>query len=771
MNSSLTPIPEDDPQDGGAAPIPHPLASAFEDAMIGMTLLAPDNRRLRVNRAFCEFLGYSRRELLDRTLLDIVHPADVDEDRRQRALLLAGEKASYRREKRYLHKQGHVLWADFSCRLVRDPHGRPLHFIGQVQDITQRKQAEQALQESEARFRSLCEMSTDWYWEQDAQFRFTRFHDNARTPPWMVERRQELIGKRRWEIPGVTPVHGHWSEHEATLQAHLPFRDFEYYESVNHRWTMVSGDPVYDAAGRFTGYRGTGRDITDARRTEHRLRDAQLLVGMAVQIGRVGAWAWNEGDKLLTASAELRAILGLPPDFAPTPKDALAAFSPEHRPRIRATLQRCMEQGSPFDAEAEAVTPDGRRVWVRVICEPEWDARGRVCRLHGAVQDITDMRQAQHELRESQRMLAGLLANLPGMVYRCLNDRDWPIDFASQGALQLTGYTPQQLADGDPVYASLIHPDDREPVWNEVQQALAEHRQYQLTYRIATAAGEEKWVWEQGAGVYEPDGALRCLEGLITDVTDTHRAQMEVSQVNEHLEVRVRQRTEELQQANAELEAFAYSIAHDLRAPMTALDGFSRLLERNLSGLDERNAHFFRRIQGNVRHMSELTDALLALARLSAVELSRHPVDLAEIAGQLLDQLKELEPDRVLRLDLPARMPATGDRRLLQQVMANLIGNAWKFSRTQPETVIRLAMQRDENGAAVYSVSDKGVGFDMAHAKNLFSAFHRMHSAGEFEGTGIGLALVRKIVQRHGGRIWAQSRPGEGTTVFFTLAP
>lgn len=761
----------DEPQNDGFAALPHPLASAFEDAMIGMTLLAPDNRRLRVNKAFCEFLGYSREELLARTLVDIVHPADVEEERRRRALLLAGEHASYRREKRYLHKQGHVLWADFSCRLVRDAQGRPLHFIAQVQDITQRKQAEQALRESEARFRSLCEMSTDWYWEQDAQFRFTRFHDNARTPAWMVERRQELIGKRRWEIPGVAPARGRWDEHEATLQAHLPFRDLEYYEPASRRWTLVSGDPVHDAAGRFAGYRGTGRDITLERRTEHRLRDAQMLVGMAVQIGRVGAWAWNAGDKVVTASAELRAILGLPPDYAPTPAEVLQAFSPEFQPRMKATLQRSVQEGSPFDTEAEAVTPDGRRVWIRVICEPEWDAGGRVSRLHGAVQDVTDMRQAQTELRESQRMLAGLLANLPGMVYRCLNDPDWPVDFASQGALQLTGYTPQQLMDGEPAYGSLIHPQDREAVWQEVQGALRERRQFQLTYRIITATGEEKWVWEQGAGVYEPDGTLRCLEGLVNDVTATHRARLEVSQLNEHLEERVRQRTDELQQANAELEAFAYSIAHDLRAPMTALDGFSRLLERNLRDLDDRNAHFFGRIQGNVRHMAELTDALLALARLSAVELSRQPVDLAEIARQLLGQLRELEPDRAVELEIPPQLPAMGDRRLLQQVMANLIGNAWKFSRGKPQTRIRLALGQDEGGLPLYSVSDEGAGFDMAHARNLFSAFHRMHAADEFEGTGIGLALVRKIVLRHGGRVWAQSEPGTGTTIFFTLAP
>ncbi len=174
------------------------FAGAFENAVIGMTLLGTDHRHLTVNRAFCDFLGYDEAGLLALTLDDIVHPEDLDDDWRQLALLRDGQKASYRREKRYLHRQGHVRWGDFSCTLARDNQGRPLFFIAQVQDITERKRAEQALRESEERFRSLTALSSDWYWEQDEQFRFTRFLSNDATPPWRAnhdERSGAAAGK------------------------------------------------------------------------------------------------------------------------------------------------------------------------------------------------------------------------------------------------------------------------------------------------------------------------------------------------------------------------------------------------------------------------------------------------------------------------------------------------------------------------------------------------------------------------------------------------
>lgn len=385
--------------------------------------------------------------------------------------------------------------------------------------------------------------------------------------------------------------------------------------------------------------------------------------------------------------------------------------------------------------------------------------------------DLTDNRRAQDALHESQRALAALMSNLPGMAYRCLNDRAWTMEFVSAGAHQLTGLRPEALLTAQASYAALIHADDRERVWAEVQSALAEDHAFQMTYRIRCATGIEKWVWERGSAVRGAGGEVVALEGFISDITERRSAQEEIARLNAELEERVRLRTAQLESANAELEAFSYSIAHDLRSPLTSIDGFSyTLVEACGDAVGDQGRHYLRRIRAGVRQMSDLTDAMLSLARLSRVDLRWETVDLAELARSVLAHLQEEEPQRDAALTVPRHLYAQGDPRLLAQVMANLVGNAWKFSASKAQTRISIGGELGDDGETVYFVADQGAGFDMAHASRLFSAFERLHSPSEFEGTGIGLALVQKIVSRHAGRIWAESRPGEGATFYFTLA-
>jgi PAS domain S-box-containing protein len=273
-----------------------------------------------------------------------------------------------------------------------------------------------------------------------------------------------------------------------------------------------------------------------------------------------------------------------------------------------------------------------------------------------------------------------------------------------------------------------------------------------------------------GAPVFDDDGRFSGYRGVGRDITDRRRAEAEIERLNAELEERVKQRTAELEAVNAELEAFSYSIAHDLRSPLTSIDGFSHTLDELYGNvLGESGRHYLGRIRAGVRQMSDMTDAMLSLARLSRVELRSERVDLAALARATLAQLREAQPQRDATLETPEHLYARGDPRLLAQVIANLVGNAWKFSGGKPATRITLGSQPGDRGETVYYVADRGAGFDMAYAARLFSAFQRLHATSEFEGTGIGLALVQKIVLRHGGRIWAESRPGQGATFFFTL--
>lgn len=271
------PVPQTQPAAGDAAS-EQQFTSAFENAAIGMAVLGTDSRRLRVNRAFCEMFGYSQAELMAPGAPDVTHPDDMAEDVRQRSRALAGEIDTYQREKRYLHKSGRLVWATLTCSLVRDAQGRPLHFISQLQDITERKLAEQLSRDSEERFRALVELSNDWFWEQDENFRFVQISGERSDRTLAGKHTHSSLGKLRKELPYVNMSESVWAAHEAQLARREPFRDFEVTRldaqgEVRH--LSISGVPIFDASGRFTGYRGTGRDNTEIRRASERVHASE----------------------------------------------------------------------------------------------------------------------------------------------------------------------------------------------------------------------------------------------------------------------------------------------------------------------------------------------------------------------------------------------------------------------------------------------------------------------------------------------------------------
>jgi signal transduction histidine kinase len=248
---------------------------------------------------------------------------------------------------------------------------------------------------------------------------------------------------------------------------------------------------------------------------------------------------------------------------------------------------------------------------------------------------------------------------------------------------------------------------------------------------------------------------------------------LRLKSLNDLVEERVQERTSQLEAANDELEAFSYSVSHDLRAPLQSIDAFSALLseEATASGASERGIHYLTRIRANVHRMGSLIDGMLSLALVSRASLQCESVDLSAMAQGAAVELRERDAARVAQFDIQSGLVVQGDGRLLRQILDNLLGNAWKFSGQQPETRISFGREIGADGMAHYVVRDNGAGFPMEYMDKLFRPFHRLHKAGDFPGTGIGLATVRRIIVRHGGRVWAESRPGEGAAFFFTLAP
>ncbi|MDO8775029.1 MAG: response regulator [Burkholderiaceae bacterium] len=334
-------------------------------------------------------------------------------------------------------------------------------------------------------------------------------------------------------------------------------------------------------------------------------------------------------------------------------------------------------------------------------------------------------------------------------------------------ACTMLGYSREEFFKSGPASFNTLTRDALERTYDALIAGVGANRMIEALMRCKNGRALQVEVHRQ----VQRFGDDWIIVSVLRDITERKQAQQEILDLNASLEHRVRQRTAELEKANEELQSFSYSVSHDLRAPLRTIDGFNSLLRKEIdeSAASARSKHCVTRISAGVLQMGELIDAMLSLAQVSRTSLRWDLVDMSALAQTILDGYQEQAPERELLCDIQPAIMARGDPALLKQVLDNLLGNAWKFTGQQPQTRIAFEGATRPDGETVYTVQDNGAGFDMADSNKLFSAFQRLHTASEFAGNGIGLATVHKIVTRHGGKIWAESSPGQGATFSFTL--
>ena len=420
--------------------------------------------------------------------------------------------------------------------------------------------------------------------------------------------------------------------------------------------------------------------------------------------------------------------------------------------------------GEPARFQWGDSSPAGVRSWYASAVSPIRDGQRPLAWLCVST-EVTELKRNEERLLRAEK----LMVDTQGVAH--LGTWEWdlsePHAFWSAELFRIYGLTAETYTPSYDAYLTMVHPDDRQRVIDATNRVFHEHIPYSHDERIFRPDGSMRYLHTWAHPILDEEGKLRRLVGVCQDITELKEVERQVREMNADLERRVSERTRQLEASMRDLESFNAMISHDLRAPLNVIGLASTSIGRLQPGRPEA-ARATERISRAVGQMTMLIDDLLRFAHIGEATLQRDTVDLSAMAREILADLKQASPTRAVQVDIEDGVTCFGDRGLMRAALQNLLDNAWKYTARVAAPTIVVATT-NEHGRRVLVVSDNGAGFDMKDSDRLFRPFQRLHSDGEFSGTGVGLASVQRILERHGARIWAEGMPGKGAKFFVEL--
>lgn len=736
--------------------------TVFEEAAVGLARVALNGQFLRANPKLCDLSGYTEAELLARNFQELAHPDDLSPHLAQIRKIRAGEITTYSLEKRCLRKGGALMWVRLSVALVRTATGAPDYFIAVVEDISEHKRLSQTLEDNERHFQRVLDQILAFAGiltpEGVLQFANRTALDAAGLAP------EDVVGK-----PFANTSWWSWSE-AAQQRVQEAIRRAAAGEVVRYddqvclagrriadiEFSIVA---LRDAEGGVTHLIPSGEDITARKQAEATLRDSEARFRLLFERNPAPMLVYERAGLRLLAVNE--AFLR---QYGYSLEEALAIQLPELYPEPeKAAIVALIPQlhGHAYVGEWHHLRKDGTLVDI-VAYSHDIDFEGRNARI-AVIHNITERKRAEEALRLSEARYRTLLENAPFPVV-ITRLRDGVLCYGNQRAEVQFGLA---RAQGIGQLASDFYLDSQERD-RFLERLLRETTVINHELRLRAADGSLFWA-QLSAAIIDFEGEPSIFTS-INDISAHKQAEDKVQQLNTVLEQRVAERTAQLLAAIKELETFAYSVSHDLKAPLRGIDGYSRLLlEDHAAQLDDEGQSFLVNIRRGAAQMAQLIDDLLAYSRIERRDLRAEPVDLPKLVETVVAERAEEIAMRAItmKIDIPPQA-VIADRDGMAIALRNLLDNALKFTRNVAQAVIEIGVRR-EPGVCILWVRDNGIGFDMKFDERIFEIFQRLQRAEDFPGTGIGLAIVRKAMQRMGGRAWAESTPGQGSTFFLAL--
>jgi PAS domain S-box-containing protein len=519
--------------------------------------------------------------------------------------------------------------------------------------------------------------------------------------------------------------------------------------------------PLTDASGNYTHCVWTCRDVTVRKQAD----EAARLLSSIVECSDDAIISKNLDGIVLSWNQGAERIYGY--SSGEMVGRSISLLIPADRGDELPEILEYLKLGQQIEhLETERVKKDGQRIFVSLTISPLRDLAGSLVGASTITRDITERKRTEKALQLSEKRYRSL-ALVADQIVWATNPRG-EVEEDVPTWRSFTGQSVDEIKGSG--WIDAVHPEDRERAIDVWSRSLRNRSFHDIEYRLRRRDGEYRYMAVHGVPVLEEDGTVREWVGTCADITERKQIEEEIHRLNEDLERRVIERTAQWEASNKELEAFAYSVSHDLRAPLRAVDGFSRiLLEEYALELAGEAQRYLNIVRKNAVQMGELIDRLLTFSRLGRQSLKKESIDLKALVGQTLEDMAREQEGRRIDIVIGELPPCEADRALLKQVIVNLLSNALKYTRCRDQARIEVGAPVSQQDGTVYFIRDNGAGFDMRYVDKLFGVFQRLHSAEEYEGTGVGLAIVHRIITRHGGRVWAEGEVDKGATFYFSL--
>lgn len=722
----------------------------------------------------CELItGYSPEDFTNNP--ELYHKIIFKEDKekvRNHSFYSVSDNDPHELEFRIITKDGELRWINHKCRPVIGKDGKILGRRGTNSDITVQKQEQEKLFENEYKFRTLYENGPFGMVLVDDNFRFIKTNQIF----------CNIIGYSEEELMNLSFINiTHPDDIVKDLQnvKKLFNKEISVYKTEKryiHKtgrevWGSLTVNTTYDSEGKFIYYLGVIEDITSRKLVEEEYKKLNERITTATHASHVGIWDWDIENNVLTWDEQMYSLYGLKKEEFSNAFDAwLNSLHPDDKEFSQNESRLALIGEKDYDTEFRIVLPDGTIRHVKSKGEVFRNESEEPVRMVGINYDITEQKLIAEKIREKDIKFRKLSANLPDLIFQFTRkpDGSYCVPIASEGIKNIFGCTPEDVIDDFGPIARVLFPDDTERIIRDIEYS-AEHLTYfTCEFRVQIPGKPVQWIFSRSTPEKLPDGSITWY-GFNADITYRKEAEEAIQKLNIELEQRVIERTSQLEYANKELEAFSYSVSHDLRAPLRHINGYVDLLKNRFKNdLPDKARYYLNNIAESAMRMGTLIDDLLQFSRAGNQEIQKTIVDMNILVSETLELIKPDIDNRNIIWNIHKLPSVLCDISMLKQVWFNLINNAVKYTIKEKRAEITIGFEETRVQFTFY-VKDNGVGFDMKYSQKLFGVFQRLHSPADFKGTGIGLANVKRIIQKHNGKVWAQAELGKGATFFFTL--